>query len=69
MQRVVIDIPDKKINFFMELFNDFSYLKVERLSNEQMEFVDDVKDSLNEVELHTQNKIQLQSAQDFLNEL
>ena len=69
MQRVVLDIPDDKINFFMELVNNLGFKKVQRLSKEQKEFVDDLKNSLNEVELHRQGKIKLQSARDFLNEL
>jgi hypothetical protein len=69
MQRVVLDIPDNKINFFMELVNNLGYKKVKRLSKEEAEFVDDLKNSLNEVELHRQGKIKLQPARDFLNEL
>lgn len=69
MQRVVLDIPDSKINFFMELVKNLGFKKVKRLSREQKEFIDDLKDSLNEVELHRQGKIKLQPARDFLNEL
>ncbi|MBI4646170.1 MAG: hypothetical protein HY738_06110 [Bacteroidia bacterium] len=69
MQRIVLDIPDNKINFFMELVYNLGFKKVQRLSEEQKEFVDDLKHSLNEVELHRQGKIKLQSARDFLNEL
>ena len=69
MQRVILDIPDSKINFFMELINNLGFKKVQRLSDEQKEFVDDLKQSLQEVELHRQGKIKLQPARDFLNEL
>ena len=69
MQRLVLDIPDNKINFFMELVSNLGFEKVERLSNSQKMFVDDIKTSLKEVELHRQGKIKLQSAKDFLNEL
>ena len=69
MQRIVIDIPDNKINFFMELINNLGFKKVKRLSKEQKGFVDDLKHSLEEVEQHRQGKIQLQPARDFLNEL
>jgi len=69
MQRIVLDIPDNKINFFMELVNNLGFKNVEKLSNKQKEFVDDLKSSLNEVEQHRQGKIKLQSAKDFLNEL
>ena len=69
MQRVILDIPDSKINFFMELVNNLGFKKVQRLSDEQKEFVDDLKQSLQEVELHRQGKVKLQPARDFLNEL
>jgi hypothetical protein len=69
MQRLIIDIPDNKINFFMELLNNLGFGKVKRLSNEHKEFVDDLKKSFDEVEQHKQGKIKLQSARDFLNEL
>lgn len=69
MQRVILDIPDDKINFFMELINNLGFKKVKRLSREQKEFIDDLKDSLKEVELHRQGKIKLQPARDFLHEL
>jgi hypothetical protein len=69
MQRVILDIPDNKINFFMELVYNLGFKKVKRLSNTQKEFVDDLKNSLDEVEQHRQGKIKLQPARDFLNEL
>ncbi|MBN2610696.1 MAG: hypothetical protein JXB00_03990 [Bacteroidales bacterium] len=69
MQRVILDIPDNKINFFMELVNNLGIKKVQKLTSKQKEFVDDLKNSLDEVELHRQGKIKLQAAKDFLNEL
>lgn len=69
MQRVILDIPNNKINFFMELVNNLGFKKVQRLSDEQKEFVDDLKQSLQEVELHRQGKVKLQPARNFLHEL
>ncbi|OQX82286.1 MAG: hypothetical protein B6D64_00710 [Bacteroidetes bacterium 4484_276] len=69
MQKVVIDIPDNKINFFMELVKNLGFEEVKRLSNKQKEFVEDLRHSLKEVEQHRQGVIKLQSAKDFLNEL
>ena len=40
-----------------------------KLTPEQQEFVDDLKEALHEVELHQQGKIKLQSAREFLEEL
>ena len=69
MQRIVIDIPDNKFDFFMGLISKLGIKKVKRLSMGQKEFIDDLKLSLDEVEQHRQGKIQLQPARDFLNEL
>jgi hypothetical protein len=43
--------------------------KEEKLTPSQREFVNDLKHSLEQVELHLQGKIQLQDAYEFLNEL
>lgn len=69
MQTVVIDIPDNKLSFFMELFNTLGLKNVEKLSSSQKEFVSDLKQSLNEAEQHENGEIKLQTARDFLNEL
>lgn len=69
MQRLVIDIPDSKVDFFLELVHNLGIKKVEKLSKQQKEFVEAVKTSLTEVELHQQGKITLQSAKDFLDKL
>ncbi|MFP4557646.1 MAG: hypothetical protein ACLFNU_12325 [Bacteroidales bacterium] len=69
MQRVVIDIPDSKFSFFMELVNNLGFKKVKKLSRQQQEFVDDLQHSLEQVSQHQEGKINLQPARDFLNEL
>ena len=69
MQRVVIDIPDNKIGFFMELVNNLGFKKVKRISKEQKQFIDDLQHSLEQVKQHQEGKINLQSAKDFLDEL
>lgn len=69
MQRIVIDIPDNKFNFFMELVNNLGFKKVKHVSKEQQQFVDDLQHSLEQVKQHQEGKIKLQSAKDFLNEL
>ncbi len=69
MQRVVIDIPDNKFKFFMELVKNLGFKNVKQISKEQQNFVDDLQDSLEQVKQHQEGKIKLQSAKDFLNEL
>lgn len=69
MQRVIIDIPENKINFFMELIAQLGFKKVKRVPKGKKEFADDIKESLKEVEKHRQGKIKLSTAKEFLDEL
>lgn len=69
MQRIVIDISDSKLGFFMELVNNLGFKKVTQISKSQQRFVDDLQRSLDQVQQHQEGKITLQSAKDFLNEL
>jgi hypothetical protein len=70
MQRLVIDIPENKIGFFMELIKNLGFIKkVRQLSKDQQRFVDELQTSINEVEQHQKGEIELQSARDFLDEL
>jgi len=69
MQRVVIDIPDNKFSFFMDLVDNLGFKKVKQVSKEQQQFLDDLQHSLDQVKKHQQGKIELQSAREFLDEL
>lgn len=69
MQKIVIDIPDEKVNFFLELLKNLGFHKVQRLSKKNKEFVDNLQQSLEQVEQHQEKKIELQEAKDFINEL
>jgi hypothetical protein len=74
MRQVTLQIPENQYAFFMELVKKLKFAKIastptKKLDKEQQEWVDGLKESLNEVELHMQGKIQLQDARDFLNEL
>ena len=69
MTRIVIDIPDSKVGFFMELIKNLGIKKVRKLSDLQKSFVDDLQHSMEQVKQHQEGKIKLQSGDDFLNEL
>ncbi|MFY7912317.1 MAG: hypothetical protein ACOVO2_22310 [Emticicia sp.] len=70
--QVTLEIPDDKYASFMEVVRNIRFVKVrkeEKLTPSQKEFVNDLKHSLEQVELHLQGKIQLQDAYEFLDEL
>lgn len=70
--RVTLEIPDDKYASFMEVVRNIRFVKVrkeEKLTPSQKEFVNGLKNSLEQVELHLQGKIQLKDAYELLQEL
>lgn len=73
-QILVKNIPENKLGFFLELVRNLGFTPEiknggKKLTRKQQQFVDGLKDSLNEVEQHVQGKIKLKSADQLLNEL
>lgn len=56
MKQVVLNIPDNKFSFFMELVNNLGFKNVKQIVKEQQQFVDDLQQSLEQVKLHKEGK-------------
>ncbi len=72
MKQVVLNIPDSKYPFFMELVKSLGFVKVfeeTKLTKKQQEFVDGTKKSVEQVEQHLKGEIKLKSADQLFDEL
>jgi len=72
MKQVVLNIPDNKYPFFMELVKSLGFIKVPeeaKLTKKQQEFVEGTKKSLEQVEQHLKGEIKLKTADQLFNEL
>jgi hypothetical protein len=80
MAQLIIDIDDEIVEEYgleeiEKLLKDFIKSKEDKFykntskTKEQQEFIDDLKQSLHEVELYQQGKIKLPTFQEMLNEL
>ncbi|MFO8066440.1 MAG: hypothetical protein R6U11_02545 [Bacteroidales bacterium] len=72
MKQIVLNIPDNKYRFFMELIKSLGFVKIKkevRLTNEQKDFIDGTKKSLLQVDQHLKGEIKLKSAEKLLDEL
>lgn len=72
MKQITLNIPENKYRFFLDLINNLGFIKVkddDNLSQDQREFVEDLKDSLAQVDLHLKGEINLKSADELLSEL
>lgn len=70
MKQVVLNIPENKFSFFMELVHDFKYIKIEKtVEIADSDIVEGIRQGLKEVQLIEQGKMKATPLKDFLNEL
>jgi len=71
MKEVVLKVPDKKYNFFMELVNSLGFIKVEKAEegDSKAEIIDNLKRGFKEMKQMKEGKIKGTPLKDFLNEL
>ena len=68
--KLVLDIKDEKVAFFLELLKNFSFVKkVTPVTDKKSRLKEEIKEAVEEVKLAKAGKKKLQSARDFLNEL
>ena len=69
--KVILDIPDNRVPFFMELLKSLDYISIlkEVKDEEKSKAVQELAEAFNDVNLHQEGKKQLKSAKDLLNEL
>ncbi len=72
MKQVVLNVPDNKYPFFMELVKSLGFVKVPaetEVTKNQQDFIDGTKKSLEQVEQHLKGEIKLKTVDQLLNEL
>ena len=68
---VTLDINDNKATAFLNFIKSLDFITVEEKIDEPTtrELLKSIEDGLTEVKMHSEGKIKLQSARDFLNEI
>lgn len=69
--KVILDIKENHAPFFMELVKSLDYISIvkEIKDKRKSQFVQDLAEAFNDVQLYEQGKKKLKSAKDLLNEL
>ena len=67
--QVLLDIKDNKADMVIGLLRDLSYVKIKPMHDKKQEFLDGLREAVEEVKLAKQGKIKLKSAEQLLNEL
>lgn len=71
--RVTLDIKDSKAAAFLNFIKSLDFIRIQSKEDYEeptkQEILNSIKQGMQEVQLHQEGKIKLQSARDFLNEL
>ena len=67
--KVLLDIKDEKAAFFMELLNNFKFVKAKPLTPYKADVLEGVKKAVDEMKLIEEGKLKGIPAEELLNEL
>jgi hypothetical protein len=67
--KLLLDIPNVKAPFLMEVLQHISYVKVKPITDEKALLLSEIKDAVEEMKLIRAGKKQARSFSDFLDEL
>jgi hypothetical protein len=67
--RLLLDINDNKAIYLLEILNSLPFVKTQLISNEKAILIEDLKESINELNLIKEGKLKGISAKDLLDEL
>ncbi|MEI7581884.1 hypothetical protein [Runella sp.] len=67
--KLLLDIPDHKANFMLELIKSFRFVKSQTITPAKAQEISTMIEAIEEVKLAKQGKVKLEKAEDLLNEL
>ncbi len=67
--KLLIEVPDKKANFIIEVLNNFSYIKTKIITKEKKQILSELNESVQQINSFKKGKIKLRNARDFLKTL
>ncbi len=66
--KVLLEIKDGKVDFVMELLNNLNFITVKKLSDEKVEFISNIQEAVEELNLIKQGKLKGIPAKELFNE-
>lgn len=67
--KVLLEIPDNKAAFFMELLNSFSFVKAKPISPEKAQVLLELKEAVETLNLVKEGKLKARPAKELLHEI
>jgi len=67
--KVLVDVNDNKGDFILELLNSFPYTRAKLISPDKAQFLEEIKEAIENLNLVKQGKLKASPAKDLLDEL
>jgi len=67
--KVLVDVSDNQGDFILELLNNFSFAKAERISPAKAQLIEEIKEAVEYLNLVKQGKAKARPARELLDEL
>jgi hypothetical protein len=67
--KVLVDVNDNKGDFILELLNNFSFAKAKPISPAKAQLLEEIKESVDNLNQVKEGKMKARPAKDLLNEL
>ncbi len=68
--KIILDINDNKVAFFMEVIKNFKFIKkATPISDNKAAIIQNVRESVKELKLVNQGKLEARNVEDLINEL
>ncbi len=67
--KIIVEIPDSKADFFIELLNNLKHVKFKIISTEKAQLIEEIKEAVDNLNLVKQNKVKANPAKDLIDEL
>ena len=67
--KILLDVKDSKADFFIELLDSFSFVKVQPLTSHKAKVLSDVKEAVEEMKLIKDGKLKGRNAEELFDEL
>lgn len=67
--KLILEIPDDKASSLIDVLKSISFVKIEPISPAKAKFLKELKQSVDQVMMAKEDKIELKSADQLINEL
>jgi hypothetical protein len=66
---MLLEIQDNKVSFFMELLKNFRFIKVQPITSENAQLLEEIEEAVKNMNMVNEGKMKARPAEELLDEL